>query len=484
MAYNHGITILENPTSIIPPIQSSAGIQVVIGTAPVNMVADPSSAVNKPILATDWKEATEKVGYSDDWEQYTLCQSMDATFRVFNVAPIIFINVLDPARHFTQVDDAVVPVKESEGLIKKTGILLDSISVKVASVGYQRDKDFSVGFDRDGFVVITILDETGDLASAAELDVSYKELDPAKVTENDIVGGYDVATGKYEGSEVIDQVYPRLNDVPGLILAPGWSHLPVVAAVIDAKSRFINSCFNAMNVLDIDSGEVKNYQDAPTWKSMNSYTSKDSIICWPKARVGNKVYWMSALVAAQTAFTDAINDDVPYVSPSNKRLPITGTLLADGTEVFLDQLQGNFLNGAGIVTAINMKGWRTWGNNTGAYPSTSDIKDRFVPVRRMFNWWGNTFIQTYFDKVDDPTNLRLIESVVDSENIRGNGLQSQQQIAGAKIEFLQKDNPVTNLLNGRIQFLQKVAFFPPAEHIVNVLEFDPTILNNALFGGD
>lgn len=342
MAYNHGITILENPTSIIPPIQSSAGIQVVIGTAPVNMVADPSSAVNKPILATDWKEATEKVGYSDDWEQYTLCQSMDATFRVFNVAPIIFINVLDPARHFTQVDDAVVPVKESEGLIKKTGILLDSISVKVASVGYQRDKDFSVGFDRDGFVVITILDETGDLASAAELDVSYKELDPAKVTENDIVGGYDVATGKYEGSEVIDQVYPRLNDVPGLILAPGWSHLPVVAAVIDAKSRFINSCFNAMNVLDIDSGEVKNYQDAPTWKSMNSYTSKDSIICWPKARVGNKVYWMSALVAAQTAFTDAINDDVPYVSPSNKRLPITGTLLADGTEVFLDQLQGNF----------------------------------------------------------------------------------------------------------------------------------------------
>ena len=484
MAYNHGITISENSTSVIPPIQSSAGIQVVIGTAPVNMIEDPLSAVNKPIMATDWKEAVEKVGYSDNWELYTLCQSMDATFRVFNVAPIIFINVLDPERHFKQVDDAVIPVTKSEGIIEKTGILLDSIAVKVASVEFKRGTDFSAGFDRDGFVVITILEESGELASASEMEVSYKELDPSKVTEKDIIGGYDVATGKYEGLEAIDQVYPRLNDVPGLILAPGWSHLPVVAAVLDAKSRYINSCFNAMNVLDIDSAEVKNYQDAPTWKNMNSYTSKDSIICWPKGRVGNKIYWMSALVAAQTAFTDAQNSDVPYVSPSNKRLPITGTLLADGTEVFLDQLQGNFLNGSGIVTAINMKGWRTWGNNTGAYPTTSDIKDRFVPVRRMFNWWGNTFIQTYFDKVDDPTNLRLIESVVDSENIRGNGLQSQQQIAGAKIEFLQKDNPVTNLLNGRIQFLQKVAFFPPAEHIVNVLEFDPTILTNALFGGD
>lgn len=481
MAYNHGIGIQENATSIIPPIQSSAGVQVIVGTAPINMAADPYALVNKPVIIYNWKEAVEKLGYDDDWEKYTLCQSMDATFRVFNVAPIILINVLDPTRHFEEVPDKSITVTQSEALIREKGILLDSIKVKSGLESLVYGVDYLRGFDRDGHVVITILEE---LFSEESIEVTYKKIDSSKVMDNDIIGGYDVSTGSYEGLEVINQVYPMLNIVPGLILAPGWSHKPVIGAVIDAKTRSINSSFNAHNVLDIDSSEVKSYQDAPSWKSENSYTSKDSTVCFPKAKIGNKTYWLSALTAALMAYTDAQNDDVPYVSPSNKRLPITGTILADGTSLYLDQPQGNFLNGSGIVTAININGWRLWGNNTAAYPSTSDVKDRFIAIRRMFNWWGNTFIQTYFDKVDDPTNFRLIESIVDSENIRANGFKARSQIAGAVIEFRQEDNPVTDLLNGRIQFIQKVAFFAPAEYIVNVLEFDPTILTNALFGGE
>lgn len=484
MPYNHGIKILENPTSVIPPIQTSAGVQVVIGTAPVNLAEKPNESVNKPIILYNWKEAVEKLGYDDDWKKYTLCQSMDASFRVFNVAPIIMINVLDPSRHYEEVSEKSFDVKDKEVTIYDKGVLLESIVVKLGESSFKVGDDYLTSFDRDGFAKVTILDETGALSSASAIDVSYRKVDSNKVTDDDIIGGYDVTTGKYEGLEVINQVYPRMNIVPGLILAPGWSHKPVIAAVIDAKTRSINSSFNAHNVLDVDSREVKSYQDAPTWKSMNSYTSKDSTVCYPKAIIGNKVYWLSALVAALMAYTDAQNDDVPYVSPSNKRLPITGTVLDDGTEMYLDQPQGNFLNGSGIITAININGWRLWGNNTAAYPSTSDVKDRFIPIRRMFNWWGNTFIRTYFDKVDDPTNFRLIESIVDSENIRANGFKARGQIAGAKIEFRQEDNPVTDLLNGRIQFIQKVAFFTPAEYIVNILEFDPNMLTDALFGGD
>lgn len=481
MPYNHGIGIQENSTSVIPPIQSSAGVQVIVGTAPINTTEDPYASINKPVIIYNWKEAVEKLGYDDDWDKYTLCQSMDASFRVFNVAPIILINVLDPSRHFEEVSAKSITVSKNEALISEKGVLLDSISVKSGLENLVHGVNYLRGFDRNGEVVITILD---DPFSAESIEVSYKKIDASKVTDSDIIGGYDIASGSYEGLEVINQVYPMLNIVPGLILAPGWSHKPIIGAVIDAKTRAINSSFNAHNVLDIDSSEVKSYQDAPSWKSENSYTSKDSTVCFPKAKIGNKTYWLSALTAALMAYTDAQNDDVPYVSSSNKPLPITGTVLADGTSLYLDQPQGNFLNGSGIVTAININGWRLWGNNTAAYPSTSDVKDRFIAIRRMFNWWGNTFIQTYFDKVDDPTNFRLIESIVDSENIRANGFKARGQIAGAVIEFRQEDNPVTDLLNGRIQFIQKVAFFAPAEYIVNVLEFDPTILTNALFGGE
>lgn len=479
MSYKHGIEVLENPTSIIPPIESDASVQVVFGTAPINLAENPYESVNKPILLYSWEEGVKNFGYSDDWESYTLCQSMDATFKILNVAPVIFVNVLDPARHKKSVEKKVLTVSKGEVKILEEGILLNTIKVEVNNEQLEKETDYMASFDRDGYVVVALLGDHD------EIEVSYEKLDPSKVTELDVVGGYDVTTGKYEGLEVIDQVYPRLGIVPGQALAPGWSHKPVIGIVLDAKTQGINTNFNAMNLLDIDSETVISYQDVPAWKNDNSYTSKQSIVCFPKCKIGDKVYWMSALIAALIQRTDAVKGGgVPYVSPSNERLPITGAIVGKNTELSLDQGQANFLNGAGIITVINLNGWRSWGNNTAAYPSTSDVKERFIAVRRMFNWWGNTFILTYFDKVDDPTNYRLIDSVVDSENIRANGFKALGQIAGAKIEFRQDQNPITSLLNGKIQFIQKMAAFTPAEHIVNVLEFDPRILEESLFGGD
>lgn len=187
-----------------------------------------------------------------------------------------------------------------------------------------------------------------------------------------------------------------------------------------------------------------------------------------KAKIGEKTYRFSTIVAAAIAKRDSENENVPYKSPSNLKIAISDMVNDNGDSVFLDQIQGNVLNGMGIVTAINMGGWRTWGNNTAAYSfdpndsSVMDPKDRFIAVRRMFDWWGNSFIQEYFDKVDDSTNYRLIESVVDSENIRANGFKAKGQIAGAKIEFNQEENSISNILNGKIKFVQKMAFYTPA----------------------
>lgn len=489
--YEHGIKVSENSTPITPPVQTTSGVQVIVGTAPVNLLEDPSSAVNKPILVYGWKDAVENVGYSDDWEKYTLCQSMDASLRRLGVAPLVFINVLDPDIHNTLVTGTSISLENGEGLLEEFGVLLDDEFVLKSSDGattYVKNTDYSVAFNKDGYPLITVIDDTK--ITDASVTADYNKLDPAKVTNTDVIGGYDSTNNKYLGLELVGQVYPRLGIVPGMIVAPGWSHDPTVATVIDAKSEQINGTFNCINVLDLNSSTLTKYQDVPAWKNDNAYTSNRSIACWPKVKIGDKEYWYSAIMGALIAYVDSQNENVPYVSPSNKRLPITGAVLDDATEttaateVFLDQQQANFLNGSGIVTAINVNGWRSWGNNTAAYPSTTDPKDRFIAIRRVFDWWGNTFIQTYFEKVDDPTNYRLIENVVDSENIRGNGFQARGQIAGAKIEFRQEDNPTTAILDGRIRFIQKIGAFPPARLIENVLEFDPTMVNNALFGGE
>ena len=148
--------------------------------------------------------------------------------------------------------------------------------------------------------------------------------------------------------------------------------------------------------------------------------------------------------------------------------------------MILDLEQANLLNSQGIVTAINMNGWKAWGNRTACYPDNTDIKDCFIPCRRMYNWWANQFILSYFQKVDDPANRRLIESIVDSENIKGNAWKQRYMVAEARMVFDQEDNPTTDLINGIIRIGMLFSPYPPAEQILTTVEYDTGALQEAL----
>ena len=45
--YYHGVRVLEEGTDIAPPISGTSGLQVVVGTAPVNLAEDPGAVVNE-----------------------------------------------------------------------------------------------------------------------------------------------------------------------------------------------------------------------------------------------------------------------------------------------------------------------------------------------------------------------------------------------------------------------------------------------------
>lgn len=488
MPYQHGVRVLEQPTGVVAPITGTAGLQVVIGTAPINLAEDPEAVTNVPVIAHSFSEAVAQLGYSEDFEKYTLCQAMYASFKLFAVAPVIFINVLDPATHKTVVSTPeTVAISSLQGKLNVLGILKSSVAVKATAAAESAlvaDTDYTLSFDDDGYLVITMT-ATGAGAALSSCSVTYTKLDPTAVTKANIIGTYDSNTGAETGLEVLRQVYPKFGMVPGLLLAPGWSQDADVAAVLAAKCEEINGYFTCECLVDIDTGNsgARIYTAAKTKKDAMGLSSPHALALWPCVKVGSKVLAFSAVMAALTAYVDAINDDVPNLSPSNKALGISGTCLADGTEVTLDQIQANTLNGGGIVTAININGWRSWGNNSAAYPGTTDPKDRWWACRRFFSWWGNTFILTYAQRVDDPANYRLIESIVDSENIRGQSYVPDK-CAAIRIEFLEDENQATDLLNGKIKFHQYLAPYTPAEDICNVLEFDTEALASALLGGE
>lgn len=491
MAYNHGVRVLENPTSLVVPVEGTAGLQVIIGVAPVNLAEDPYNATNKPMLAYSFAEASAAVGYCDNFADYNICESIDASFRVLNVAPIVLINVLDPNQHKVELAEKAYNVVDGQAVVNTFGVLKDKLVVKNGGSTLAADTDYVVTFDDDGYAVVTLVNPEG----VSSLTISGVLIDPSQVEYTDIIGGYNVSTGEEKGLEVIRQVFPKLQLTPGLIVCPGWSANANVAAAIAAKCTGINGVFSCEAIVDLNTAKegegkynksagARKYTDVKEVKEATGLVSKHLDVEWPCVKVGEKIYHASAIKAALTAYVDASNDDVPNLSPSNKVVSISGLCLEDGTEVILDEQQANVVNGFGVCTFNNFSGWATWGNNTAAYPGTTDPKDRWFNCRRFFSWWGNSFILTYHQRVDNPNDPRQVEAIVDAENVRGNSYAAQGKCAGVSVEYRAQDNTTADVLNGSATFLTHLAPYPPMEDICDVLEFDPDLLAAAFEGGN
>lgn len=480
-SYKHGIISSEKATAVEKPSIIDSAIGVVIGTAPVNRLKDPYKAVNVPILIENFDDALEKIGFSYDFENYTICQSIFARFLKFKMAPIVVINVLDPAVHKKENLEAETRIINGKITIDKQGVLLDKISVKSADgeTTFVADKDYIASFLDDGTVVISITPD-GSIKEG-KVKVGYTEIDPTAVTCTDVIGGYDVKTRKRSGIDCINLVYPTLNMVPCQLLAPGWSHIPTVAAMLNIKTKLINGLFYAVSVTDIDTTKVADINDLSAYKEENGYDDKYNIACYPKVIVDGYEIYYSAIVDGVIADTDTKNDG-PYASPSNKKIPISGTCLEGGEEIYFDITEANEINAAGIITALNLNGWRSWGNEMGCFPENTDVKDRFIVCRRTYNYQDNLFKTNFFDRVDDPTNYKLIEAIVNGENLILATLASQGKIAGGSISFNMDDNPVSAILDGNIRFQRKLSPFTPAVVIETETEFDPTLNMKALGG--
>ncbi len=470
--YKHGVYVSELPTSIVPAVNTTAGLPVIFGTAPVHLASDAAPA-NRPTLCYSYAEAVAAFGYSADWEKYTLCEAMYSQFALYGYGPVVLVNVLDPKKHkakktaTVEITDGAVTVEDA--------VLLDTLVVKVSAEGATCvvDTDYTAAYDDDGVLIISAL-TGGALAKAKNAYVTYDALDASAVTYSDIIGGIDTTTGEAKGLECLNQVFPITGLVPGLVLAPGYSGNPAVESVMKAKALNINEHFKAMVLVDIPADEVTKYTEVSSWKNSNNYVGENEIVCWPMVRNGDVVYHMSVHMMGVISSVDASNDDVPYESPSNKTMNIQGTCDADGNEIILGPENANYLNGQGVVTALNfIGGWKAWGNRTGCYPSNTDAKDAFISIKRMFYWQAQTFIQTYWTKVDKPITKRLIQTIVDSENIRLNSYVASGALLGARVEFREDENATTNLLDGIIKFHTYFTPPTPAREIENVIEYDP-----------
>jgi len=333
---------------------------------------------------------------------------------------------------------------------------------------------FGIGNDFEKFT----LEEVAYVAFSLEkvspvVFINVGNPDEETIDSSKIIGGIDPSTLEKSGLEVVDDVYPRFRLVPTILIAPGYSKNPAVATAMAAKAGAINGHFKAMAYIDI---EVGKYTDAPAYLVDNGLKFPQIKAFLGKGISGEKKYHPSTLAALRKARIDAENEGIPSKTVSNKPLYINDSTLHVGLD------QANYLAGQGVTPLYNNEnGWVFWGTRTAAYPSTTDPKDSIDNVRHMFNFLNNELILTFNQKVDGNITKRFIRTIVDSYQVRLNGLAAREDILGGRISFLEGENPVTDLMDGIVRF--HIWFTPPspARKIDIITEYD-TNYWKTLFG--
>lgn len=482
LAFYHGIKTSQQETSVSTPVEAGSGIPFVVGTAPVHTVG---GAVNKPVLAMNYKEAVEALGYSDDWGKYTLCEMMYSHFRLYQMSPVIFVNVLDPNKeeHVEEKEDEQVTVTDKKASLPFEAVL-DTLEVKQDAEGEAlvADTDYLAYYEEDRLTIELISEKT---AQAAQLYVSYTKMKPDGVTKEDIIGGYDAQKKVTTGLELIDESYARFSIIPDLILAPGFSHHAGVAAMMAQKAEKQCELFEGMALIDVDVSATgaRHYSDVLQWKNKNNLTSKYQTLCYPMVEMDGRRFHLSVQLAGLMAKVDTDNDGCPSESPSNKDLEITGLCDADGNEIVLTLPQANYLNSIGVATASNFQGgFRFWGNETACYPSNTDIKDYYICVSRTFAWVANSIVLTFWNKVDRKINRLLLDNIVDSCNMWMNSLVAENKLLAGRVECHEDENSTIDLMAGRLKFHVYLTSPIPAREIEFVLEYDVNRLADIFAG--
>lgn len=113
MTYNHGAYVDEKQTSLVTPSLAEAALPVVVGAAPVHRLdADAAIPVSEPKLCYSLPEFERIFGKpetGDNPEDFKLWQTANIYFQRYKVAPLVAINVFDPAKHVEAGEGENVP---------------------------------------------------------------------------------------------------------------------------------------------------------------------------------------------------------------------------------------------------------------------------------------------------------------------------------------------------------------------------------------
>ena len=324
------------------------------------------------------------------------------------------------------------------------------------------------GTAKDGFTIPQALDAIFDQGAGVVLVVNVfnpdKHESVADVTKADIIGGVDSVTGKRTGLQTFKDCYSLFGYFPKTIIAPVYCEDTAVVS----EMQVICDKIRAIGIVDAPVGTT--VQDAIKGRgpqgTINFNTSSDRIVlCYPHLKVYNSASDSNVLepysqrLAGVMAAKDV--DKGYHWSPSNTEIKGIIGVEKQLTSMINDPTsEVNTLNEAGIVTVFNSygTGYKTWGNRSAAYPTSTNVTN-FINIRRTADILHESVEYSMLQFIDYPIDNGLIESITETVNSFIRTLIGRGALIDGKCTYNSDKNPVTEIANGHILF--DVEFMPP-----------------------
>ncbi len=445
-------------------------IPVYVGRAPIHQLPDYAGKTNVPLLISSFNDGAAKIGYSDDWENFELCEAVYAHFRnsVQSVGPIVVINALEPTTGESEATKSVsVTFSKRKAKIVSSTVILKTIAIEGKVLG----TDYTAVYSDDGLSV-----ELRDLSSSMDtVTVTYKDAAPNSVEAADIIDALQAA---------LPLVYYDLGNVPTLLCAPKWSaQKAVYEALVDAAEK-INGHWYAYVNADLESSTIKTTDAAIAAKQAYEVESGHASLLWPMGKKGTRKFHASVLNTVTMQWVDFANDNLPYETPSNKRVDIDSLCLTDGTATKFDQTEANRLNAAGIDTMTYWEGtWRMWGPHTAAFTqdASMDARDIFDCSVRMVRYVANLFQRQYGNEVDKPMTRARKDTILNDFQAQLDKMIENGALLLGTIGFDEADNPVSDMVQGNFVFSTEVTNPIPGKSLTTTVRWTSDGLST-LFG--
>lgn len=324
----------------------------------------------------------------------------------------------------------------------------------------REDAAAAFGPQTDGFTIPQALDAIFDHGSGGTIIVN-NVFDPdthanvAAVTVADLVGEI-AADGSASGMSGAYECYNRFGYFPKILLS-AQSADPGIRVEMDAVAHKLN----ALAVCDLPVGLTK--QQAVEARGVggvvNANTSSArTILTYPHVKVADTVTGderlepLSQRLAGLMIKTDL--EQGYHHSPSNRE--VAGVI---GTEVDINFYPSdyandtNLLNEAGIVTCMRSfaTGFRTFGNRSAAYPTSSHVEN-FIHARRILDQVHDAiifFTMQYVDRLGTPQNVEALEEGV---NAFLRAKVGEGVLYGGTYRFDRSENTPEQIADGRFHY--------------------------------